>query len=132
MTAHDPKLQRRIAVIVDAENMPAERVRHALQSAAAKGQIVDRTAVADWRKPARKNWDATATDLGLKLVHSFPKNSGDSRSDLAIFAEALDAVHWLAANVIYLVSEDSDFDILIRMLRARDVEVHRVTKDKIA
>jgi NYN domain len=131
MTAQDPKLHRRVAVIIDAENMPVERIGAALQSARAKGDTVARIAVADWKKPARKNWDGAATEHGLKLVHSFPKNSGQSRSDHVIFVEALDSVHWLGANVVYIVSEDTDFDILIGMLRARNVETHRVTKDQI-
>lgn len=111
MTAHDPKLRRRITVIVDAENVPFPTAQQFLEGFDARA-----IAVADWATPSLAPYASAPASLGLRLVHCFGKPAGNarkSRSDFAICGEAVAILETNFAEEVVILSSDQDFDAFI-------------------
>jgi NYN domain len=112
MGVHDPSLHRRVAVIIDAENVPFVEATQFLEDFKAS-RYSHAIAVADWSNACVAAYQAAPAALGLRLVHCFPKLNGKSRSDFAICGEAIRMIDTNTTDEVVIVSRDRDFDIFI-------------------
>lgn len=115
MTVHDPKLQKRLVVLIDAENVSFSAAERFLKSMNT-GIVSDAIAVADWSSPSLAPYASAPAGLGLRFVHCFGKAAGNgrkSRSDFAICGEAVAMLQTRAPDEILILSSDQDFDAFI-------------------
>ena len=113
MTVHDPKLGKRVAVIIDAENVSCAAARQYLATAS---RTAARLAIADWSQANLAPYAELEPALGVRLIHCFRKPSGSkrkSRSDYAICGEAIRELATGAADEVIILSDDLDFDAFV-------------------
>ncbi|WP_280313543.1 NYN domain-containing protein [Nocardia abscessus] len=105
-----------LAVLIDAENIPATCVGEVLARAGDYSRHQIRRAYGDWRRPHLTAWQHPLLIHAIRPVQQFSWTTGKNASDLAL---AIDAMDLLANDIraFALVTSDSDFTGLALRLR---------------
>ncbi|WP_280479565.1 NYN domain-containing protein [Nocardia asiatica] len=124
-----PTTRPEIAILIDAENIPAARIGEVLTRAGDYGSRQIRRAFGDWRRPSLAAWQHSLLAYAIRPVQQFSWTTGKNASDLAL---AIDAMDLLASGIrrFALVSSDSDFTGLALRLRESGCDVYGFGEDK--
>ncbi|WP_249644515.1 NYN domain-containing protein [Nocardia sputi] len=124
-----PITRPEIAVLIDAENIPAIRIGEVLTRAGDYGSRQIRRAFGDWRRPSLTAWQHSLLAYAIRPVQQFSWTTGKNASDLAL---AIDAMDLLASGIrrFALVSSDSDFTGLALRLRESGCDVYGFGENK--
>ncbi|MCW1919145.1 NYN domain-containing protein [Rhodobacter sp. KR11] len=107
-----------VALLIDADNVPAARYPEILAQAKARGEVVIRRAFLDATRCAE--WSQVP---GLRLAHA---GSAKNAADLLMTVEAMElALHGKVEHFV-LASSDGDFSHLALRLREYGLEVHGI------
>ncbi len=109
--------ERKLALLIDAENTSAAKIEQILREVSQYGSIILRRAYGNWRKEGLKSWENTLMQHAIKPIQQFDYVSGKSTTD---FALVIDAMHLLYSGLydgFAIVSSDSDFTPLAIHLR---------------
>lgn len=106
---------KRVAVLVDGENLSATRAGHIIMGAAHFGSLTIRRVYGNAARLPQ--WDAAP---GFHLIHS---GSGKNATDLLLTVEAMALIHDRLADMLVIASSDRDFSHLATHLRERGTEV---------
>lgn len=106
---------KRVAVLVDGENLSAARAGHIIMGAAHFGSLTIRRVYGNAARLPQ--WDAAP---GFHLIHS---GSGKNATDLLLTVEAMALIHDRLADMLVIASSDRDFSHLATHLRERGTEV---------
>jgi hypothetical protein len=117
-----PQPRQRFAVLVDADNVPPDLVRRALQSIRRHGEPVVRRAYGALADTAKA---AELQAMGLTPVHCARvcQTRGRNAADIALTIDAIDLLHRGGLDAIVIGSSDSDFTPLARRIREAGVAV---------
>ena len=106
-----------LAVLIDADNVPAKFAEPVLKEIASIGEPALRRVYGDWSSGRLKAWSDTILSLGL-VAHQLTANtSGKNASDIGLVIDAMDILHGGRFQGFVLVSSDSDFTSLANRLR---------------
>lgn len=112
-----------IALLIDADNAPADKIEFILSELAAHGVVNVRRAYGNWTKSDLAGWIKVLHENSIQPMQSFDLVKGKNATDMALVIDALDLLYTKNLQTFCLVSSDSDFTPLIQRLRADGKEV---------
>ncbi len=122
--------QPRIALLIDADNAPAEKVDDILTELSTLGEISIRRIYGNWTKPHLSGWQSKLLDYALRPMQQFDYAKGKNATDMAMTVDAMELLYTERPNAFGIVSSDCDFTPLVMHLRAKGVQVYGFGADK--
>jgi uncharacterized LabA/DUF88 family protein len=107
----------RLAVLIDADNVPYGRVRQMMEELSRYGNLTVKRIYADWTKPHVSGWKSILLENGLTPVQQYNYTTGKNATDSAMIIDAMDILFTGHVDGFCLVSSDSDFTRLATRLR---------------
>lgn len=80
----DISSEKKIAVLIDAENTPHSVLDYALKEISKHGHIIVKKAYADWTSELLKNWKTHLNELAINPIQQFSYTQGKNSSDAAM------------------------------------------------
>lgn len=120
---------KRVAVLVDCDNVNPEVLEYALRVVAQFGRVVLRRGYGNTNTLANK-WQEALVRLAFTPCLQFQYASGKNTADIALALDAMEAMFDDRADTFCLVTSDSDFAYLCRKLRERGATVYIVGEVK--
>jgi len=109
---------RRLAVLIDADNVTADAVKALLQESIAKfGIATIRRAYGDWTEPRLAPWKKVLLEHAVQPMQQFANRRGKNATDSAMIIDAMDLLYTRRLDGFCIVSSDSDFTALARRIR---------------
>ena len=125
----DPRAPR-LAVLIDADNIPARHIEVVLDEIAGLGEPSVRRVYGDWSSQALSQWKEKARSLGLVMHQQSANTKGKNASDIGLVIDAMDILHLGKVDGFVLVSSDSDFTRLASRIREDGLQVIGVGEKK--
>ena len=122
----DPKL----AVLIDADNVPYSNIKEMLAEIAKYGTPTFKRIYGDWTKPTAAGWKTVLLQNGITPVQQYAYTSGKNATDSAMIIDAMDILYTGRVEGFCLVSSDSDFTRLAIRLREAGVKVFGIGEKK--
>jgi hypothetical protein len=120
----------RLAVLIDADNIPARHIEAVLDEIAGLGEPSVRRVYGDWSSAALGQWKDKARSLGLVMHQQSANTKGKNASDIGLVIDAMDILHQGKVDGFVLVSSDSDFTRLASRIREDGLQVIGVGEEK--
>ena len=116
------KRKPRIAVLIDADNIPMASIGPMLEEVSRRGDIRLIRAYGNWCKPI-KSWKPTLAKHQIVPVHLFNSAVGKNSADILLVIDAMDLIHDKKVDIICIASSDSDFTRLAIRIRESGTNV---------
>lgn len=113
------KEEKRIALLIDADNMPAQAIQSILTELSKYGLINIRRAYGNWKKSHLQAWEERLHEYAIRPMQQFDLSKGKNASDMALVIDAMDLLYTDKPDVFGIVSSDADFTPLVMHLRAK-------------
>ncbi len=120
----------RLAVLIDADNIPARHIEAILDEIAGQGEPTVRRVYGDWSSASLSAWKEKARSLGLVMHQQSANTKGKNASDIGLVIDAMDILHLGKVDGFVLVSSDSDFTRLASRIREDGLQVIGVGEAK--
>lgn len=126
----DLNQEKKIAVLIDAENAQYTVLDAVLAELSKHGHIIVKKAYGDWSSDVLKNWKKALNELAINPVQQFSYTQGKNSSDAAMIIDAMDLLYSNRFDAFALVSSDSDFTKLASRLKESQIYVFGVGEKK--
>ena len=128
----DPTTARapRLAVLIDADNVPASYAEAIFNEIASLGEASVRRIYGDWSAQRLNAWAKQVAALGLVADQQFSNTKGKNASDIGLVIAAMDFLHSGLFDGFVLVSSDSDFTRLAARIREQGLDVYGIGEKK--
>jgi hypothetical protein len=113
----------RLAVLIDAENVPPSALDRVMTEAGRLGRIETRRAYGKWQEQRLAAWDGPLRHHAFRKVSLDTCAAGRNAADIALAIDAMELLHEGRHDGFCIVSSDSDFAPLARRLRERSCRV---------
>ncbi|MBE0700900.1 MAG: NYN domain-containing protein, partial [Acholeplasmataceae bacterium] len=123
------KMDYKIALMVDSENVSAKYIKSVMNEIAKYGKIVISRFYGDLNKLS-KEWHQTALDYAIKPMHQYNVASGKNAADMAMALDAQEMMYQEKVNTFFIVTSDSDFTPLAMKLKEGGMHVIGVGTEK--
>lgn len=120
MTPEKPPL---LAVLIDADNIPARYAEPILKEVTSFGEPALRRVYGDWSSNRLAPWAEKVLALGLVAHQETANTRGKNASDIGLVIDAMDILHSGRFDGFVLVSSDSDFTRLASRIREHGLDV---------
>jgi uncharacterized LabA/DUF88 family protein len=120
----------RLAVLIDADNVPYSNVHGMLQEIAKYGTPTFKRIYADWTKPTVSGWKTMLLEHAITPVQQYSYTTGKNSSDSALIIDAMDILYSGRVDGFCIVSSDSDFTRLATRLREAGMKVFGIGERK--
>ena len=117
------EIEKRIALLIDADNAPASKIDVILAEVARHGAANVRRAYGNWKSPHLKQWEATLHEYAIRPIQQFAYSSGKNASDMAMVIDAMDLLYARSIDAFAIVSSDADFTPLVMRILTDGVKV---------
>lgn len=107
----------KIAVLIDADNVPAGQVKEMMEEIAKYGNPTIKRIYGDWTKPQLGKWKNVLLENAINPMQQYGYTSGKNATDSAMIIDAMDILYSEKVNGFCIVSSDSDFTKLATRLR---------------
>ncbi|MCC5453368.1 NYN domain-containing protein [Rheinheimera sp. UJ51] len=107
------KDKEKIAVFIDADNAPAQKMDKVLAELARYGVVNIRKAYGNWKSPKIKPWEDILHDFAIQPIQQFDLTKGKNATDMALVIDVMDVLYTKNVDIICLVSSDCDFTPLV-------------------
>jgi len=114
----------RIALLIDADNVPQDNVSRAISSLASLGDVSIRRAYGNWFDSRLKRWEPLLRTQSIRPVQQFGYTRGKNATDMALVIDAVSLMHTYQPDAFAIVSSDADFTPLVIHLREHGLPVH--------
>lgn len=121
---------RRLAVLIDADNVSASVIAPLLAEIANYGAATVRRIYGDWTLPNLGAWKAVLAEHSIVPIQQFRNTTGKNATDSAMIIDAMDLLHAGRLDGFCLVSSDSDFTRLASRIREQGVPVYGFGESK--
>ncbi|QIK82237.1 NYN domain-containing protein [Sanguibacter sp. HDW7] len=122
--------QRRLAVLVDADNASAAIIEGLLEEVARYGVATVKRIYGDWTSQQMNSWKRVLLAQSLQPVQQFAYTAGKNATDSALIIDAMDLLHTGDLDGFCIVSSDSDFTRLASRLRESGKKVYGFGEEK--
>lgn len=122
--------QKKIAILVDADNTQLKKLKVILEELNAHGHVITKRAYGDWSSDYLKNWKNPLNELAIQPVQQFAYTTGKNATDASMIIDAMDLLYSKKYDAFALVSSDSDFTRLASRIREEQVFVFGVGEQK--
>lgn len=119
-----PSSQPRIALLIDADNAPAEMIDEILTELSTFGVINIRRAYGNWTKSGLHGWQSKLLEYALRPMQQFDYSKGKNATDMAMTVDAMELFYTERPEAFGIVSSDADFTPLVMHLRAKGAAVY--------
>ncbi|MDO4754353.1 MAG: NYN domain-containing protein, partial [Bacillota bacterium] len=123
---------RRIAVLIDADNVSAKYVKSILDEVIKYGTATVKRIYGDWTKPHSAKWKDVLLQNSIIPVQQYSYTTGKNSSDAALIIDAMDILYSKVVNGFCIVSSDSDFTRLVARIRQEGFFVLGMGEQKTA
>jgi uncharacterized LabA/DUF88 family protein len=113
----------RLAVLIDADNIPFSNVKGMLEEIAKYGTPTFKRIYGDWTKPTVAGWKSVLLENAITPVQQYSYTRGKNSTDSAMIIEAMDILYSGKVDGFCIVSSDSDFTRLATRLREAGMKV---------
>ncbi|MEG0916064.1 MAG: NYN domain-containing protein [Myroides sp.] len=120
----------RLAVLIDADNVPYANVKEMLEEISKNGTPTIKRIYGDWTKPTLSGWKNVLLDNAITPIQQYSYTSGKNSSDSALIIDAMDILYSEKVNGFCIVSSDSDFTRLATRLREAGMTVIGIGEKK--
>lgn len=112
-----------IALLIDADNAPADLIDEILTELSTLGVINIRRAYGNWTKQALEGWRSRLLDFAIRPMQQFDYSKRKNASDMAMTVDAMELLYTEHPDAFGIVSSDADFTPLVMHLRAKGAAV---------
>ena len=109
--------ERRLAVLIDAENISIKYIKVILDEISNYGIATYKRAYGDWTNPVLKGWKEEVLKNSITPMQSYSYTQGKNSTDSAMIIDAMDILYSGKVDGFCIVSSDSDFTRLASRLR---------------
>lgn len=123
----------RVALLIDAENVPVTHFEQIMRRTDPIGTIAIRRVFGDFSHERLADWQNRAVAAGFSIAHEPTAGPGKNSTDIRLTVDAMEIAATDRVDSFCIVSSDRDFLPLVRHLRERDFDVHGMgcsTSDK--
>src|SRR4051794_24205417 len=120
----------RLAVLIDADNVPYSNIKEMLEEIAKYGTPTFKRIYADWTKPTVSGWKGVLLENAITPVQQYSYTSGKNATDSAMIIDAMDILYSGRVDGFCIVSSDSDFTRLAIRLREAGMKVFGIGQKK--
>ena len=120
----------RLAVLIDADNIPHRLIGGILEEIAKYGVPTFKRIYADWTKPHVAGWKLVLLDHAITPIQQYSYTTGKNSSDSALIIDAMDILYTGRVDGFCVVSSDSDFTRLATRLREAGMKVFGMGEQK--
>lgn len=113
----------RLAVLIDADNIPYSNVKGMLEEIAKYGTPTFKRIYGDWTKPTISGWKTVLLENAITPVQQYSYTKGKNSTDSAMIIDAMDILYSGKVDGFCIVSSDSDFTRLATRLREAGMKV---------
>ena len=117
------KREKLIALLIDADNIPAESIDFILSQLSAHGESIIRRAYGNWTSTHLRNWEKTLRNHAIQPFQQFDLIKGKNATDIAMTIDAMDILYTKEVDIFCLATSDCDFSPLATRLRAEGKNV---------
>ena len=125
-----PATEKRIALLIDADNAPAAKIEVILAEIARHGVANVRRAYGNWKSPHLSGWEKCLHTWAIRPIQQFAYTSGKNASDMAMVIDAMDLLYARNLDGFAIVSSDADFTPLVMRLRNDGLAVYGFGQEK--
>lgn len=115
--------QKKIVVLIDADNAQLTKIPLILSELSSHGHIIVKRAYGDWSSAYLKKWKDSLNELAVQPVQQFAYTTGKNSTDASMIIDAMDLLYTEKFDAFALVSSDSDFTKLASRLKESEVFV---------
>ncbi|WP_428664245.1 NYN domain-containing protein [Runella sp.] len=126
----DTKKDLRLAVLIDADNVPYANVKEMFEEIAKYGTPTFKRIYADWTKPTVSGWKKVLLENAITPIQQFSYSTGKNATDSALIIDAMDILYTGKVDGFCIVSSDSDFTRLATRLREAGMKVIGIGEKK--
>ena len=105
--------EKRVAVLIDAENIAAKYIDEILDKASLEGRATVKRIYGDFSSGSKssqaRGWNNTVAEHALSQVQQIQNSIGKNSSDSALIIDAMDLLYSDTIDVMCIVTNDSDF-----------------------
>ena len=126
----EPQKDLRLAVLIDADNIPYSNVKGMMEEIAKYGTPTFKRIYGDWTKPTLSGWKTVLLENAITPIQQYSYTSGKNSSDSAMIIDAMDILYSGKADGFCIVSSDSDFTRIAIRLREAGMKVIGIGQKK--
>lgn len=126
----DTKKDLKLAVLIDADNVPYANVKEMFEEIAKYGTPTFKRIYADWTKPTVSGWKKVLLENAITPIQQYSYSTGKNASDSALIIDAMDILYTGKVDGFCIVSSDSDFTRLATRLREAGMKVIGIGEKK--
>src|SRR5687768_15685365 len=126
----DSNKDLRLAVLIDADNVPYSHIKEMLEEISKNGTPTIKRIYADWTKPTVSGWKNVLLENAITPIQQYSYTSGKNSSDSALIIDAMDILYSGKIDGFCIISSDSDFTRLATRLREADMKVFGIGQKK--
>jgi Fe-S-cluster formation regulator IscX/YfhJ len=126
----DDKKEIRLAVLIDADNVPYSNVKGVMAEIAKYGTPTFKRIYGDWTKPTVSGWKNVLLENAITPIQQYSYTSGKNSSDSALIIDAMDILYSGKVDGFCIISSDSDFTRLATRLREAGMKVFGIGQKK--
>jgi hypothetical protein len=116
---------RRIALLIDADNVVHDKLAAMLEALARHGTVPVRRAYGDWgSETLQKGWKEKLHACAIRPIQQFSYTPRKNATDMALVIDAMELLYTQKPDAFCLVSSDADFTPLAMHLRAHGLDVY--------
>lgn len=114
----------RIALLIDADNAPANKIDRILTELSTLGVINVRRAYGNWTKPGLGGWQDKLLEYAIRPIQQFDYSTRKNATDMAMTVDAMELFYADRPDAFGIVSSDADFTPLVMHLRSKGAAVY--------
>ena len=124
MPAPENPQGRNIALLIDADNSPANSLDAVLTILGDLGTVNIRRAYGNWTKPGLKGWSAIVHRHAIEPQQQFDITKGKNATDMKMTIDAMDLLYTGRVDGFGIMSSDSDFMPIAVRIRQNGLPVY--------
>ncbi|HLP75039.1 MAG TPA: NYN domain-containing protein [Bacteroidales bacterium] len=113
----------RLAVLIDADNIPYSNVREMFGEIAKYGTPTFKRIYGDWTRQTTSGWKSVLLENAITPIQQYSYTRGKNSTDSALIIDAMDILYSGKIDGFCIVSSDSDFTRLATRLREAGMKV---------
>jgi uncharacterized protein (TIGR00288 family) len=119
-----PEPDRRIALLIDADNISHANIGLILAELSKYGTVNIRRAYGNWASPSMKGWTEKLHEFAIRPIQQFSYSAGKNATDIALVIDAMELLFTQKLDAFCIASSDADFTPLAMQLRANGHDVY--------
>lgn len=122
--AESASANRRIALLIDADNISHGKIAAMLAELSKYGVANIRRAYGNWASPGLKGWTDRLHEHAIRPIQQFSYSRGKNATDMALVIDAMELLYTQELDAFCIASSDADFTPLVMQLRANGHDVY--------